>query len=355
MATIAYMPEIDRFIVTTNEKTYVTQYRSTGPTGPGWAVTGPGDMGKYPRTFDHIMGINTRQLDQSIAYSLSQPIPSISTTGPSATGPSFHIDTESGILYLCRNFVGPAGNQVYAVPIGADWAYAAGTGPTGPNGPTGPGNAPYPGSTGPTGAIAPYAAQRIITPSIATPNAVELIRVYPSCLCVFGPTCFNEPVSKDDRGLTTTTESFRIYARTSGITDNTGTWTLIGDNGSLIGLTATNEIQFAIEFKIISPSMIPARISSLSVLYEDNTTDSHYRLSVGKSDIANKRFAWWFSKPFNEPVPDLRVRIYNATGPTGPVLIDDNTVSPIGTFERSMDGLRGWHGIRLTEGIVRPI
>jgi len=78
----------------------------------------------------------------------------------------------------------------------------------------------------------------------------------------------------------------------------------------------------------------------VAVTYEDNTTDSHYQLSAGLSDISNKKFAWRFVTAFGETVPTLKVELSNAA--TGATLVTDTTVGPTGTWEKSIDDGSNW-------------
>ena len=138
----------------------------------------------------------------------------------------------------------------------------------------------------------------------------------------------------------TPVEPHRIYYRTSGIDDNSGSWTLIDDTGDISGASASSYIQFMLEFKTISLTCLPSRIYSICVSYNDLATDSHYQLSAGLSSLTNKQFAWRFSTSFGSTVPDLRVRLYDAV--TGGSLVDDDTSTPTGTFEKSTNGGGAW-------------
>jgi hypothetical protein len=79
---------------------------------------------------------------------------------------------------------------------------------------------------------------------------------------------------------------------------------------------------------------------SLAVLYEDYSTDPHYQPSVGKTEIANKIFAWRFATAFGTVVPTLKIRLYDAV--TGGLILEDTTVSPVGTWAKSTDGGSNW-------------
>lgn len=82
---------------------------------------------------------------------------------------------------------------------------------------------------------------------------------------------------------------------------------------------------------------MPARVLGINLSFEDNTSDSHYALSVEKSSVSSKIFAWWFKTAFGGTVPTLTVRLYDAD--TGGLLLTDDTATPtLGTFEKTTDG-----------------
>jgi hypothetical protein len=80
-----------------------------------------------------------------------------------------------------------------------------------------------------------------------------------------------------------------------------------------------------------------ARILAIAVLYQDDSTDSHYEASVAKSVIADRQFAWRQKTDWGGNIPAMRIRLWNAA--TGVSLIDDNTTDhAYGTFEYSSNG-----------------
>jgi hypothetical protein len=105
------------------------------------------------------------------------------------------------------------------------------------------------------------------------------------------------------------------------------------------GVGGATSIQFSAEFRI-SNTMIPGRIQAVGVLWDDLSTLANYQLSATKSDAVNKRIAWYFTTAFGSTVPALRVRLYDAV--SGGLLVDDNTASPTGTFERSVNDGGAW-------------
>lgn len=292
ISAVEIADQIDRLIVTTtgtgtttaHHRAYITQYDAGGS-----------------RPFDHIFLVDTGQQDQSTADSNSVP-------HPNTQGALFSVWSQNGLAYLLRTGTTSPTNIMYTVPIGADWDYANGT-----------------------------VKQQLITPSLSTPNAVKFSRVY-----------INNADYLGDGGLTLPTEPVRIYYRTSGISDNSGSWILVNSTGDMSGATAANQVQFALEFRTIGGICIPNRIFNLCCIYEDNTTDSHYQPSVSQSSVSAKRFAWRFSTAFGGTVPTLRIRLYDSV--TGGLLLDDTTTaSASGTWEKSTNGGGAWGAYNTTD------
>lgn len=168
---------------------------------------------------------------------------------------------------------------------------------------------------------------RLISPQITTTNALKFYRAFLNTVRYLGSTALGK-----------TTEPLRLYARTANITtDATTGWTLIDETNDLSGFAGASSIQFAVEFKTIGESCLPARVLGVNLSYEDNTTDSHYAVSVAKSSLASKIFAFWFKTAFGSTVPTLTIRLYDAD--TGGLLLTDTTSAhTLGTFEKTTDG-----------------
>lgn len=285
-SSVEIADQIDRLIVVSTgasgSRSYVTKYNTNSD------------------PFDHIFLIDSKQQDQSSADSDSIEHVNIQAGVLS-------VWSESGLVYFARTGTTAITNQVYAVPLGADWAYADGA-----------------------------VKQRLYTPSLSTTNATKLSRVYCNAANYLG-----------SGPLTVPTEPIRIYYRTSGISDDSGSWTLVDQTGDLSSAVAGSSIQFAIEFRVIGTFCLPNRVYNICCVFEDNTTDSHYQPSVSTSDAANKRFAWRFSTAFGGTVPTLRVRLYDAV--TGGLLVDDTTVGSTGTWEKSTNDGSTWGSYNTTD------
>lgn len=278
-ACVEIAGDIDRLIITT-----------TGAAGVRSYVT---QYNTTSNPFDHIFLTDDKQQDQSLSDSGGVAHPSIQVS-------LFAPWSEQGVLYLARNGTTAALNQLYTIPIGAHQTYALAN------------------------------DQMLITPSFDISDSNKLYNVFVNALHKLGTDTFSLP-----------TEAYKTYYRTSGISDNTGSWTLIDDTGDVSGVSGT-AIQFGIIFKVLGATCIPARILGLTLLYEDITNDSHYSPSISNSNIASRIFSYRQSIAFGSNIPTMRIRLYNAV--TNALLIDDDTTSNgFGTFEYSSDNGATWN------------
>lgn len=277
LSTVEYMPSIDSFIIGTTSATgnfsYVTQYVASG--------------NQFQRQF----GRDYKHQDQSLKDS-GHP-----TIFSNQILPMAFTDAGANRIFACKQGTTAVNNQIFVMAFGADWDYAL-------------------ASSG-----------RLISPEIPTPNALKYYRIFANEVRYLGSSAIGKP-----------TEPYRIYARTANITtDETTGWTLIDNTQDLSGFAGASSIQFAIEFRTIGESCLPARILGLNLSYEDNTSDSHFALSVGESSLASKQFAFWFATAFGGTVPKLYIRLYDAV--TGGLLDEDDSVTQAGTWEKSTDGV----------------
>jgi hypothetical protein len=277
LTSVEYMPTIDRFLITTGAsgRHYVTVYQNSGA------------------SFDRVFLSDNKQIDQSAADSGLVPYPSTQSAG-------FSVWVEDGIAYMARVGTTVIINQVYAVPLAADWDWASAT-----------------------------VKQRLITPQLTTTGCRTFKHLSVQHMEYYG-----------DSAFAVNPEPWRAYYRTAGISDDSGSWTLVNDTGDLSGIAA-DQIQFMFEFKTIGLVCLPARLYGLICSYEDSSTDSHYQPSVKHSDRTTKRFAWRFSVAFGSTVPTLTLRLYNAV--TGALLLTDTTATAAsGTFEKTTNDGGAW-------------
>ena len=277
MSTLEYMDSFDSFIIGTTHAagvfSYVTKFVNSGT------------------AFDKYFGRDFKYHEQSAKNSNHPTIFNNSSTAFSYT------NAGGNRVFACKQGTTALLNQIYIMSFGADWDYASTT------------------------------QGRLISPEIPISNVSKFYRVFVNHIDYIG--------SSD---LGKSNEGYRVYARTANITtDATTGWTLIDSTNSLAGLAGASSIQFAIEFKIIGEICAPSKILGINVEYEDTGTDSHYSLSVGKSSLASKIFAFWFKTAFGGTVPTLRISLYDAS--TGGLLLTDVSDTPTGgTWEKTTDG-----------------
>ena len=202
--------------------------------------------------------------------------------------------TEDGILFAMPSVITTGLNWFGVLPAGADGYYADTSG------------------------------QHVITPKMATTNATKLYRMYAQTNQYTG--AFN---------LGYTPEPIRTFYRTSGIDDDSGSWTET-ISGDLSGATAGTHVQFKIEFEVLGELCVPRRVYAVSCTFEDNTSLSNYLPSADLSSKTTKTFAWKFKTAFGSTVPTLRIMLYNAV--TGFLLDDDDSITQSGTWEKTTDG-----------------
>ena len=175
---------------------------------------------------------------------------------------------------------------------------------------------------------------RIILPKItlgATP--AKLYRVF--CNCV-------ENIGDNTMGVTP--DMFKIQVRTSGIDDNTGAWTDVGQDGDLSGVGTPSTIQFAFQFRTGGVIMLPARILNLALVYEtDDALPSQYRWNYSDFNTTNGTFAWIQTALFGASLTTHTINIYRADT-NALVLTQASTGTTNGTFEY-------WNGSAWTAGL----
>jgi hypothetical protein len=288
LSSVEYAGTIDRLIITTgtNTRTYVTKYTTASAA-----------------TFDHAIFSNTYQLDSTLSDPGTAPYP--------ASALSYSVWVQAGMAFFTRTGITSTANFLYVLPLCADWTYAAG--------------------------LTSAEQNRIITPALETENCTKFYRV-----------SSNHPQFYGSANLGIQPEPFRTYARTNGIEDDTGDWTIVDDNGNLSSFSGSSKIQFMYEFRMMGPFALPNKIYSLVCVYEDSSTDSHYQPSTANSSSSLSRFAWRFSTAFGGTVPKLTIKIYDAL--TQNLLLTDTTVAQSsGTFEKSTNDGSSWGSYDTTD------
>ncbi len=283
-----YIDILDKLVITSSGlagvRSYITDYQTLG------------------NQFQHIFLEDDKQLDQSIADIGLAPHPNINAL-------PFSPWSEGGLLYLLRVSAANNTNQIYTIPVGADFTYGLTTN------------------------------QMVITPRMDVSDSSKLYNATVSFLSKLGSDKFALPP-----------EGYKLYYRTTGISDNTGAWTLLDETGSLDGVVAT-DIQFGLTFKTIGGSCIPSRIFSIVLTYEGDITDSHYTPSIGTSSLLDRRFGYRQSSAFGTNIPVLKITLVDASN-GAPVLIDNSASNTAGLFEYSNNAGVSWLPWNATQDVI---
>jgi len=222
---------------------------------------------------------------------------------------SLTIWTEDGWMFALPSITTSGANWLYVFPFGAD-AYYGGT-----------------------------SNQYVITPKLATTDASKYYSVYIDHMEYAGTYGLGFPV-----------ETYRLWYRTSGIDDNSGAWTEVPVGADLENVAVSDYIQFRIAFDILGEICVPTRIYSICMVYEDSGQDSHYQPSLTKSSAANRQFVWRQVSSWGGNIPDLQIRLYNAT--TGFLVLDDTVdLAAYGDWEYSTNGTT-WNAWDETQNAV---
>ncbi len=206
-----------------------------------------------------------------------------------------------GILHTIASPGGSTFNYIYPIPIDADHDYAIARN------------------------------QFAMTQKFETPNNSSFYNVR-----------INQRIPIDFQQYRVPTGTLRAYARTSGIEDNTGTWSRIPDNGDISAVfLPANQIQFAVTWEIASMTGVVPYVYSVEFSYEDSTQDPYYYPSLNQSSSSSRIFAFIQAQAWNSSIPNLRMRLYNAS--TGFLITDDTVAgSAFGTWEYSTDSAATW-------------
>ena len=253
----------------------------------------------YNNSYDLAFLMNGNQLQGNTASVFSQRYPDTLGTG-------FFGCVENGVLHLCRGPLTTIQNNLYSVPIGCEAQYVD------------------------------YSKNALYSPKYILPNVVGITGLY-----------VNQYKEYGSLGFTIPPEPLVVHYRTTGIDTDTGSWTEFTNvqnlNDDIIceGVLDSIEIQFRFSYKIAGNTCLPNRVYGFTLAYEDDRTDSHYSPSVSNSNLTNRTFAWRQESLWNSNIPNLKIRLYNATN-GNIVFYDTITNSASGTWEYSTDNGVTW-------------
>lgn len=240
-----------------------------------------------------------------VVWNLYDSVNSSNPIFPKLQGQAPLIWAEDGVLYISNNGTSPIG-QTYIYPaFGAHWT-----------------------TTELTDNIAILPKITITTP-ITKLNRVSVTNIK-----------YIKSLDESEK----TFEPYFLYYRTEGIDDNTGSWNLVSQSGSLSAVEPTSEIQFAIKFKTWGDLCIPARICSTSLIYEaDDALPGEYQWNLADSNTTDGTFGFTQTLAFDSWPKLHTIKIYRS---------DNNTLA----LEQNSDGttfgvFEYWNGSAWTAGL----
>jgi hypothetical protein len=277
LADITYLPVIDRFYISHRQGT-IRNYITRFSSGSQF------------ETQTHVNHVN--QQSTYLVSEFDQLTPNFISTRLSST----YCD---GRLFVARAAASSNNNIIYSLPLEADQQFET------------------------------TSSACIITPELFTPSASAYNKVY-----VEDTAYFNIPRFAIPR------EPYTLYYRTSGISDNSGAWTLISPSGSISG--SASSIQFKLTFSTLGYYSIPSRIHGITLTYSSSIPQqaiSNYDPSISQTNIGSQIFAWRQTAKFNKNIPDLNLNLYSGSTL---VLTDSVSTSLSGSWEYSVTDGNIW-------------
>lgn len=301
---IYYIPQIDRLLilnVSSTAKSYITKY-ITNFIQPTLSATLYG-RDTYNRlaldnSYDLAFLVNGNQLQGNTSNTNAPKYPDTLGTG-------FFGTIEGGVLHLIRP-LNSIQNNMYAVPIDCEAEYVS------------------------------FSNNVFISPKFNLTRVISITGLFINNLKQYGNFPFN-----------LSPEPIIVHYRTTGIDDNTGSWTIYSNldtlNDDILGdgVIENLTIQFRFSFKVAGNTCLVNKIYGFSIVYEDDRTDSHYAPSVSKSSLSSRIFAWRQEELWYGNIPDLKIRLYNSTN-NNIVFYDTVNTSASGTWEYSTDDGVTW-------------
>lgn len=140
------------------------------------------------------------------------------------------------------------------------------------------------------------------------------------------------------------TEPYRVLYRTTGISDNSGAWTAADVTGDLSAIEPVSNIQFAIAFRTMGDICIPARVTSLTLVYESpDALPDEYQWNLGDSNTVDGTFGFTQFSLFTSWPAVHTIKIYRSDNNTL-ALEQSSSSTTLGVFEY-------WTGSAWTAGL----
>lgn len=189
---------------------------------------------------------------------------------------------------------------------------------------------------------APQSKQWAVFPKLNTPSNKKFKRAFVKF--------DQDQVAPENLGYPS--ERVFIYYRTSGISDDTGTWTLLQKGGDMSDIVPSEEIQLAVAWDVLGSFALYPRVYGITLVYENDSQISQYVPSIALTSVPNRAFVWRQAQLFTTPnIPTLRIRLYNSET-ENLILEDTSTAQSQGTFQYSTDNGVTWNAWNASQNVV---
>lgn len=283
-----YLPNANRFYISHNQGT-IKNY-----------ITPYSTSGEFERV------VNLNDTIESNTYVVSE-LDTLTSNFISLPLRTFYHD---GLSYIARD-INNNRNVLYTLPIEADRKYHTTT------------------------------KACIITPEFTIPNVVNYDKVYLRTKSTYNKGRFISP-----------SENVDVYVRVSGITDDSGSWTLVDETGDISYISGLS-IQFKIAFSTIGLSCIPSKIYSIVISYYSNgipLSIPFYEPSLKFTDKSSQIFTWRQNSLFSQDIPNLNIDIYDSSNNL--LLNDSVSGSTSGIWQYSNDDGLNWNSWSSTANTI---
>lgn len=207
-----------------------------------------------------------------------------------------------GVTFLVRDASNSNNNIIYALPLEADAQFES------------------------------TSSACIITPELFTTSASAYTGIYVDSTDYFNTNRFALP-----------RQPYYLYYRTSGISNNSGSWTYLTPSSSMPA--ASESIQFKLTFSTLGYYSMPSRVHGITITYSSSLPQqavANYDMTPQETNIASQIFAWRQSSVFNTTPSNLNLNIYSGSTV---ILTDTVTGSLSGSWEYSTNAGNTWSSL----------
>ena len=179
---------------------------------------------------------------------------------------------------------------------------------------------------------APKTKQWAVFPKLITNNNKQFKRAFVK---------FANDVAPENLGFPP--ERVFIYYRTTGIDDDSGTWTRLEKGGDMLAVPVAEQVQLAVAWDVLGSFALYPPVYGVTLVYENDSQISQYTPSISLTNVTNRAFVWRQAQLFTSAnIPTLQIRLYNSE--TGNLVLEDTTTAQSqGVFQYSANTGSTWN------------